>query len=133
MKLMEQAFPDLYIIDRARDFYTLLCISCHHISRSNINCCICSFSEDEKSWMLQISSDDTCHTQILCLSLDSREDTADPTHDQIYLHPCLRCFCYFSNEIHVRNRIHFHNDSSVLTFCNFFIHQSKYFLFQTCR
>ena len=61
------------------------------------------------------------------------EDTADSTHDQIYLHPCLRCFCYFANEIHVRNRIHFHNDSSALTFCNFFIHQDKYFLFQACR
>ena len=133
MKLMEQAFPDLYIIDRARDFYTLLCISCHHISGTDIHPGICSFPEDKESWMFQISSDDTCHTQIFRPSFDSREDTADPTHDQIYLHPCLRCFCYFANEIHVRNRIHFHNDSSVLTFCNFFIHQGKYFLFQACR
>ena len=83
--------------------------------------------------MLQISSDDTCHTQVLCLSLDSREDTTDSAHDQINLYTSPGSFCHLTDKVHICHGIHLHNDSSVLAFPDLFIHQSQYRLLQACR
>ena len=98
---MHEFLFDCRIKDRTCYFYAFLCISCHHVGRTYIDFCIVTCAEDKYSRMLQIPSDNACHTEILCPVRDAREYTADSPYNQIDLHSCLGCLRYFTYKVHI--------------------------------
>ena len=48
--------------------------------------------------MLQITAYNTYNLDILCISLNLRNQTADTSDDHLYLYSCLRCFHQFIDD-----------------------------------
>ena len=80
--------------------------------------------------MLQIPAHNTSDMKVLCPARYARKNTADSPYNQIHFHSCLRCLSSFADKIHIRHRVHLHDDAPVLSFRNLLVHQGEHFLFQ---
>ena len=83
--------------------------------------------------MFQKTSNNAGHFQIFRITRHARKDTADSPDDQIDLHSGLRRFRYFADKIHIRHRIHFHDDPPGGTLFDFLIYEMQDLRFQACR
>ena len=76
--------------DRSSNLHTFHRISCHEIGRGDVIFPSFAAAKDIDPGMLEETSHNTDDTDILCLSLHSRDQAADSPDDHIDVNSCLR-------------------------------------------
>ena len=86
--------------------------------------------------MLQITAYNTYNLDILCISLNLRNQTADTSDDHLYLYSCLRCFHQFIDDHLICQGIDLDSNISFISLfhlVDFFLYHIQNSVLQTFR